>query len=49
MMMHLSQEILDLYKKLDEVTDKKEIEKINAKIDALALKEREKYKNLPFD
>lgn len=48
MMIQITKEEFELYKKLDKATDKKEIDKINAELTRIALEEEKKYEHLPF-
>lgn len=48
MMIQITKEEFELYKKLDKATDKKEIDKINAELTRIALEEKKIYEHLPF-
>ena len=48
MMIHLPDEAIALYKKLEEAKTKQEREKIEEKLIEIAKKEKEKYEHLQF-
>lgn len=48
MMIHMSDEEIELYNKLKTCTDEEEIKIVNKKLDEFAKKRQEKLKDLPF-